>query len=84
MYTYRATAIGGKTSRVPVDNTTKFTALRLLPLMWKLILAFFKCGNCEIHYHLCGAHAEDSWDCPMEAENIEIRHALTGNKLTIW
>jgi len=55
--------------------------IRLLRLIWRLVKIFFRYGNQEIYYHICGSN---SWDVPMEAENVEIRQTLTGPHVTIW
>ena len=86
MYDYRATAIGGSTSLSEWNSTVERPVkyLRVLPLIFKLIIAFFKYGNDEVFFHICGNQARESWDCPMNAEGLEIRHSGCGPKITIW
>jgi len=57
--------------------------VKVLSLIWGLIQIFFKYGNQEIYYHLCGG-GSDTWDCPMEAEGIGVRMTKMGKKVTLW
>lgn len=36
----------------------------------------------KFFYHICAGSGE--WDVPMDAENVEVRHTLTGPHVTIW
>jgi hypothetical protein len=45
--------------------------LRIIPLIWRLLKMFFRYGNQEIYYHVCGDIGKDCYDCPMDAENVE-------------
>jgi len=56
--------------------------LNVLTLIWALIQIFFRHGNQEIYYHLCGY--KNTWDCPMEAEGLSVRMTNCGKKLTLW
>lgn len=75
--------LGGKPSTVGGGQIGhNWKTLRLLTLIWRLFKIFFRYGNQEIYYHICGH--PDSWDCPMEAENVEVRQTLLGPHVTIW
>jgi hypothetical protein len=56
--------------------------LRLLTLIWRMVKIFFRYGNQEIYYHICGSSGD--WEVPMEAENVEVRLTGCGPKVTLW
>lgn len=58
--------------------------IKVLSLIWGLIQIFFRHGNQEIYYHLCGSESTPDWDCPMEAEGIGVRMTDMGKKVTLW
>ena len=60
----------------------KWKDMRLLTLMWRLLKIFFRYGNQEIYYHICGSGS--AYDVPMNAENVEVRLSNCGPKVTIW
>ena len=56
--------------------------VKVLSLIWALIQIFFRYGNKEIYFHICGY--KDTWDCPMEAEGLSVRMTPCGMKVTLW
>jgi hypothetical protein len=63
------------------SSSIKLKNIRLLTML-RLLKIFLRYGNAEIYYHICGSYGE--WDVPMDAENVEVRHTLTGPHVTIW
>jgi len=53
---------------------------------WKILLVILRYGNAEIRYHICagGDSTGDSWGCPMNAENVEVRDGCCGPYVTIF
>jgi hypothetical protein len=66
------------------NNSTGLKNLKLLTLMWRLLKIFFRYGNQEIFYHICGSLGKDCYDVPMDAENVEVRLTKCGPKVTLW
>ena len=54
--------------------------LRIINLVWILIKILYRKGNVLIFYHAIGGCK----DVPMEAETVEIRETLLGDKVTIF
>lgn len=75
--------LGGVTFNKSSENP-HLKEMRLLTLLWLLLKIFFRYGNREVYYHVCGSLGENAYDCPMEAENVEVRLSNCGPKVTIW
>jgi hypothetical protein len=75
---------GGRRWDSAHENSGGMKHLRVLMLMWRLMKIFFRYGNQEIYYHVCGSIGEDAYDVPMDAENVEVRLTRCGPKVTIW
>jgi len=83
----KAEAIGGgRKSTDDRKSDERMHCLTALELLWKTMLVILKYGNAEIRYHICAAGDRDgsSWECPMNAENVEIREGPCGPYVTIF
>lgn len=57
--------------------------LTVLQLIYQLTKMFLRVGNVSVYYHNY-YNPEDTWDCPMEVEGLEVRKAKSEDMLTIY
>jgi len=80
-----AKAVGGGATSAQ-DRSKNRHDLKALELLWKVFLVVLKHGNAQIYYHICAGGDPDgnSWDVPMQAENVEVRQGYCGAYVTIF